>query len=187
MTDDLKARGVRVKAIRIEGDVAFVPLTKDYEAVIDAADASLIEGFDWYVKGRDGWPAYAARNGKPDKLGRRQTIRMHRFIMGDPDCLVDHINGDGLDNRRSNLRLATPEGNARNRGIGRNSTSGVKGVTKHKGSGKWRAQISMRKTFLHLGLFDTIEEASAAYAAASARLHGEFSRDEAATIRKENP
>lgn len=110
-----------------------------------------------------------------------QSIMAHRlawfFMTGcDPENKVDHRNLLRHDNRWSNLRLATDGENARNAPARKRNTSGFKGVSLFKQSGKWKAQIqSDRKTY-HLGLFLTPEEAHAAYAEAAARLHGEFAR-----------
>lgn len=93
-----------------------------------------------------------------------------------PARWVDHIDGDSKNNRISNLRLATPGENARNRGAGKNSTSGLKGVFWFPESQKWRARIMVDRKSHHLGLFNTKEEARDAYNEAAARLHGEFAR-----------
>lgn len=92
-----------------------------------------------------------------------------------PKQWLDHINGDPLDNRVENLRLATQRQNAKNRRVQKSSTVGVKGVERHV-SGKWRARITSDGKCHHLGLFETMEEARDAYNAAAQKLHGEFAR-----------
>lgn len=111
-----------LRTIRIEGNTAFVPLTKGYEAMIDASDVGLVEGYSWqaFVRRRkDGgyFPIYAmAYSLKND--GPRRRLLMHRVINPTPQgMVVDHINGDGLDNRRQNLRTVTQNQNMRNRRI----------------------------------------------------------------------
>lgn len=109
------------------------------------------------------------------------TIWMHREIKGlprDDERLVDHINGNKLDNRRENLRIATKSQNCHNQGIQRTSTSGYKGVTWHSGRGvnKWIAQISFNGRRIHLGSFDDIHVAAHAYNKAAIKYHGEFAR-----------
>lgn len=89
---------------------------------------------------------------------------------------IDHINGSGLDNTPENLRLATQSENLRNRGVNSNNKSGIKGVVKHKASGKWMATINLYGRQRYLGLFSTTEAAAAAYSRAAAELHGEFAR-----------
>jgi hypothetical protein len=118
--------------------------------------------------------AYRSRwNGK-----RTVTVQMHRQLCEGPE--VDHINGDGLDNRRSNLRPCTRSQNMANRGRQRNNTSGYKGVS--RSGRKWCARIYApnpnggRSRALTLGRFDSPEEAHAAYCEAAKRLHGEFAR-----------
>jgi phage-related protein len=89
---------------------------------------------------------------------------------------IDHINGDGLDNRIANLRLASSSENQRNIGLRANNTSGFKGVHLHRESGRWRAVIYINKRQVHLGAFPTPELAHMAYCKAAAELHGEFAR-----------
>lgn len=91
-----------------------------------------------------------------------------------PTNEVDHVNGQGLDNRWTNLREATKTENAWNTGIRSNNTSGFKGVSWSKDRQKWVATITVNGKFRRIGRFDTIEEARAAYDAESAKQHGEF-------------
>lgn len=91
-----------------------------------------------------------------------------------PSLLIDHINGDSMDNRIVNLRLATPTQNARNCEKSKINTSGFKGVTRYRK--KWRAAISVDNRKLWLGLFETPQAAHEAYAKAARKYHGEFAR-----------
>lgn len=101
---------------------------------------------------------------------------MHRLILNAPDHVrVDHRNGDGLDNRRDNLRYATTSQNCGNQRVGRNNTSGYKGVTPRP-SGKWRARIMYQRQCQHLGEYETKEDAARAYNEAALRLFGPFAR-----------
>lgn len=103
---------------------------------------------------------------------------MHREVVGlsvhDP-MVVDHINGNTLDNQRINLRICTHQQNLCNRGSTRGNTSGFKGVVWHKHRRKWVAKIKVNYKTYHLGLYATPEEAHLAYQRAAATLHGEFS------------
>jgi hypothetical protein len=163
-----------IRIIRIEGNIAYVPLTRGYEAIIDADDVPLVDAWNWTtIVGLSN--VYAFRNYCKDKSKR--TVYLHRAIMGEPDGFqVDHINGNGLDNRRVNLRLATRSQNQHNRGASSNNTSGFKGVTWHNGVKKWQAQIAFCGKNKYLGRYDTVEAAHAAYAEASIKYHGEFRR-----------
>ncbi len=92
-----------------------------------------------------------------------------------PEC-IDHINGDGSDNRLRNIRAASKADNCRNRGKNSNNTSGYKGVCLHKPSGKFRAAIRIGDRVISLGHYNSAEDAHNAYAGASLKLHGEFSK-----------
>jgi Rieske Fe-S protein len=97
--------------------------------------------------------------------------------MGDPGGLViDHIDGDGLNNRRANLRLAAHAENMRNQRLRSDSTSGHKGVNWDSTRGKWVARIWLSGKCRHLGCFTSVESASEAYAAAIHESHGAFGR-----------
>lgn len=162
------------RPIRIEGDIAYVPLTKGYEAVIDAADVPLVDGVNW-VASVDRRTVYACRHDKSGPTPR--FVRMHRALMGDPIGLeVDHCDSNGLNNRRANLRLATRLQNAWNQRRSSLNTSGLKGAVFYKQRGKWRSMIKENGKNKHLGYFATAEEAHIAYAKASAELRGEFGR-----------
>lgn len=166
--------------IRAEGQLSCVPLTQGFFATIDAADAQLVSELRWFAKvctRADGTlRVYAiAKVVRPD--GKWTTLRMHRLIAGTPKGLeTDHINGDGLDNRRANLRHATTSQNQQNRGAQANNTSGFKGVSWSKADRKWRARINGGGKQSHLGMFDSAEAAYAAYCEAASSMHGEFAR-----------
>lgn len=93
-----------------------------------------------------------------------------------PADQIDHHDVDPSNNRWLNLREATNGQNAHNTRAHRDNTSGFKGVYWHKLAGKWQAQIMHNGKNIHIGLFDTREEAAAARAIISAKLHGEFAR-----------
>jgi hypothetical protein len=105
---------------------------------------------------------------------------MHRVIaarMGlDLSEIIDHMDGNGLNNSRSNLRAATNAQNLQNRGKQKNNTSGIKGVSWDKARSKWAAEIRSQGKRYHLGRFDTKEEAAEAYRKAAKKLHKEFAK-----------
>jgi hypothetical protein len=165
----------KIREIKVEGNVAFVPLTLGYEAVIDADDAPLVMGFNWSAR-VDGENVYAHRTETVSSSSlQRRRVYLHRVIMGEPSGMqVDHIDCDGLNNRKENLRQATHQQNTHNARIAKHNTSGFKGVWRARN--KWRAQIRDGGKKISLGCFDTPEEAHAAYRKASGDLHGSFGR-----------
>lgn len=147
-------------------------------ATVDDCDARWAR-LKWHASG-DG-PIYAICNLR-DETGRH-IVRLHRVILGAPKGVeVDHINGDGLDCRRENLRLATHLQNGKNRRPSVNNTSGFKGVCRNRRNVRkvWRAEIwtGGRRNGRHifLGCFETAEAAARAYDEAAIRLHGRFAR-----------
>jgi len=159
-----------VRPVRIEGDVAYVTLTKGYVAVIDAADAAFVGRWNWCVRGTP-HTAYANRT------EGRTTVQLHREIMGVTDeRTVDHRSCDGLDNRRSNLRIADGSQQQHNKRRPANNGSGFKGVHFFKRDQNWRARLMVGGKRLHLGSFETPELAHAAYVEAAKVHFGEFAR-----------
>lgn len=143
-------------------------------ATIDAEDAEKVLAFNWQLNAQK----YAARNLPRAELGTPNASNrlMHRFIMdAAPGQILDHANGDTLDNRRQNLRLASPSQNTCNSRM-RKSISNARGVYQDKETGCWTSRISFAKTNYHLGSFATREEAIAARDTAARFLHGDFAR-----------
>lgn len=148
-----------------------IPLTQGKFALVDDDDFEWLIRFNWQavlLKGK--W--YARRIGTRP---RRETIYMHREIAGvSSDTKVDHENGNGLDNRRWNLRPATSSENQMNKGMSSNNSTGYKGVSWHKGNGKYIANIKVGEKRIHLGYFDTPEQAALAYDVAAEKYFGRF-------------
>lgn len=153
-----------------------IPLTKGKVAIIDDEDAPRVLTRKWTALFNPRNRRWYARRGIP--LGKRQTtLYLHRFIMdAPPGKQVDHKNGDGLDCRRSNLRLANNTQNHQNMKLSRLSTTGYKGVFKSKGEGLWVAKIVHNKKMIALGSFTQPVAAAHAYDEKARELFGEFAR-----------
>ena len=108
--------------------------------------------------------------------GKQRTELLHRIIIGTVGKETDHIDGDGLNNQRSNLRVCTHGQNMRNRKVQCNNQSGVKGVTFEKNSNKWQTRICIEDQRIYLGTFTCLEDAAKAYDAAAVKYHGQFAR-----------
>ncbi len=163
------------RQIQILGDIGIVPLTLGLSAIIDAEDIELCSQYTWHAAKRRG-RFYAATNvRKPD--GTKTIAFMHRLLLAPRDgMLTDHRDGDGLNNRRGNLREATNSQNQMNHPPRKGTRSGLKGVSFHNPMRKWRARISVQKKEIVLGYFETKADAHAAYRAGSAKYHGDFGR-----------
>lgn len=134
---------------------------------VDAADVAVLSAQRWHLSKRKDGRVYVVGH---VHSGYKLTY-LHRFLLNAPaGVFVDHINGDALDNRRSNLRLCTATQNAIN--SRRKSPSGFRGVFKRGAS--WTASIMVDGAARYLGCYPTAEEGARVYDGAAARLHGEF-------------
>lgn len=154
-----------------------IPLTQGMFAKVDDADHAVLSQWKWYALKQPN-TYYACRDIRVD--GRRVTVWMHRLINGTPAHLkTDHINGDGLDNQRHNLRSATHQQNMINSARHKTFSSRFRGVTWHKLNSRWCAQITIDKQHINLGSFATEEEAHKAYVEARELFrHGQVIRAE---------
>lgn len=155
-----------------------IELRGGFIALVDEEDADLVRRYRWHAKRKSDWTQnrYVARSANVG--GKTRCVYLHREIIGaQPGQFVDHINGNTLDNRRSNLRLCTQAQNIRNRAADKDNASGFKGISRTGGKrSPWRADIVADAIREYLGVFATPEEAARAYDAAALRLHGEFAR-----------
>ena len=148
-----------------------IPLTKGYVAVVDDEDYEELIQYKWHVCLMSG----GARAIRTASRPRRRTTYMHRSIIGcQPSQEVDHINHDGLDNRRANLRACTHAQNLANTRKRANCSSQFKGVDWRKGENKWRVRIGYDGASHHLGYFDDECDAARAYNAEARIKFGEF-------------
>lgn len=148
-----------------------IPLSKGLFAKIDDADYSLVAKFAWWSTTS---PHSKTNYAEGFISSRKKKIKMHHLITG--ERRVDHRNGDGLDNQRSNLRPCTHAQNMKNRRPRSGTKAGFKGVYYSKGSRKWVAEIVSDGQWHYLGLHLTPRQAALAYNEAAIKYHGEFAR-----------
>lgn len=153
---------------------------RGYNVIIDDEDYGRVSKYSWM-------PRTNAHYGHPESVyfsyhaGLKGRIMLHRFLVGksiNDGGIVDHINGNTLDNRKCNLRIVTKSQNNQNRSRNIKSTTGYKGVDYHKASGKYRVRICVNHKSISIGYFRDIEKAHAAYCEASKKYHGEYGRTE---------
>jgi len=152
-----------------------IPLTHGKYAIVDTDDYDWLSKYKWYVV-KGGNTFYAVRGQWSKTQKRRLTISMHRIIIDVPEGMfVDHINHNGLDNRKANLRLATPADNARYARYPKiNTSSKYRGVWYIKQRKKWRATIVVNRKRKHLGYFKHEIDAARAYDQAAKLYYGDF-------------
>lgn len=152
-------------------------------ALVDHEHFAALSRFQWrLLPGKT--VAYAARYTRDG--GKFRAILMHREILGEVvnGLFADHINGDGLDNRRCNLRTATRSQNVRNRRTGHKPSGRLKGTAQaiSKNVRRWKAQIGYDGKNYNLGHFDTEQQAHEAYCVEARRVFGAFANDGSSAI-----
>ena len=147
-----------------------IQLTKGKVALVNDADYERLNKMKWYFHYmKNNNTAYAAR------WIAGSIVLMHRFILNPAkDQVVDHIDGNGLNNQRENIRICTKSDNQGNRAKNKNNTSGYKGVHFYKRINKFRAQIKLYGKDIYLGYYNSPIEAARAYDAKARELFGEF-------------
>lgn len=141
---------------------------RHYLVIVDDDDFEKLNKFHWFVDKFGATQSYLGS-------GKNKPILMHRFLMKPPDDMeIDHIDGNRLNNQRSNLRFANSSQNKCNRGPRKDCKSGFKGVSWHKQLNKWTARIQTNKKNVYLGVFNDIKDAILAYNDAAIKYHGQF-------------
>jgi hypothetical protein len=148
-------------------------LSQGKVTVVDDEDFEVLSKYKWSV-GRGGNTYYAYTHNILES-GKRTTIAMHRMIMKTPmGCETDHRDRDGLNNQRFNLRVCTHSQNQGNRKLTEGSSSGHKGVVWHKRDKKWQSKIVFNGKNIHLGYFNSKDEAALAYSRRAVELFKEY-------------
>jgi len=152
-----------------------IVLSQGKHALVDPDDYDRLGRHKWYVCKRSN-TCYAIRGQWSPELKKRLTISMHREIIDIPEGLyIDHVNHNGLDNRKANLRPATPAQNAQNAKYPKiNTSSKYRGVWYNKKKKRWRAVIGINNTRKVIGNFREEIDAARAYDEAAKKHYGEF-------------
>lgn len=154
------------------------PKHEQVDFLIDKDDINRMKAFHW-MPSRDklgGMYAVTGMKMFEDGKNKRVQIKMHRFIASFEADVIDHKNGNTLDNRKSNLRAATAKENTNNRSPNKKSKSKTKGVCLMKKTGKFRAYIYHNYENIHLGFFVDFKDACIAYNDAAIEMFGQFAR-----------
>lgn len=148
--------------------IRLIPLTRGRAAIVDAEDYDKLSKFKWYLTTNKS-KEYAAM------IQGQKRLHMHRYIMKPPKGLIiDHIDGNGLNNTKNNLRICTHSQNNYNKPGRKNKTSKYKGVSKIKAYNKWAAFIGHNHKNIYLGEFKDEIAAAKAYDKAAKTHHGQF-------------
>lgn len=160
-------------SVLIDGDTIKIYTTKGEVILADAADEALLKQYTWCVctaikKSGKKLPHAYAPSGKT-------MVKMHRLLMGNPSGYdIDHIDGNGLNNHRSNLRIATRAQNMQNAGVNSKNTSGYKGVVWVKAKCRWDVLIRVNGKRIRLGSSSNKDEAARIYNQGALKYHKEF-------------
>lgn len=158
-----------------------IPLTQGKHFLIDRADEAFVRLFKWTLKSGPGHPDYVIRAVRAFRISDRTlhqiNLRLHRELLRAPAGIeVDHINGDGLDNRRHNIRLATRAQNVWNNGIRSDNSSGFRGVFYQADRRRFVASLWFGGRYHFLGRHRTAVEAAEAYNRKARECFGEYAR-----------
>jgi hypothetical protein len=159
-------KNLQIATINIDGNIV----------KFDIEDWDLVHEYQWRVSSDSNNPyVYSSRH----KTINRIHMSMHRLVMGKKEydkCMIDHIDGDGLNNCKSNLRFCTASQNQANRKLSKNSKTGMKGVIYNKQTKLYVVHICKDRKHYMLGVFEDKIEAARAYDIKALELYGEFAR-----------
>ena len=143
-------------------------------ALIDDEDFESVNLYNWRCQISKIRPViYVRTNVKVNE--KLVAVKLHNFLMNPPEgFVVDHKDGDGLNNQRENLRICTDSRNKINVGLRKDNTSGYKGVDFVKRLNKYRSQIRINRKTKYIGIYQTAEEAARSYDETATKLFGEF-------------
>ena len=158
----------RTNTYELTNDTVIITTAKGEKIFASKKDFDKLSKYSWCISKT----GYAVAN------INYKVVKMHRYILGltNPKHVVDHINGNTLDNRRNNLRICNNTENARNCGLSKNNNSGFAGVQLIKKTGRYRARITVNRKEIYLGHFKTLAEAVEARKKAEEMYFGEFAR-----------
>lgn len=154
-----------------------IPLTRNFEALIDKQDFEIVRQYKWHTHESHKGYFYAVTNIRLS-CGKRAILKMHRLLLGlhDRNVKVDHKDGNGLNNKRSNIRICTQGQNVLNTSVQKNNTTGLKGVSFSKKRNVYVARLMFNGEYKLCKQFKTAEEAYKAYCEAARKFHGEFAK-----------
>jgi hypothetical protein len=170
ITDHRKRLGIPSKYKQgtkyvISGEVALFTTKSGIEFIVDAEDSQKISKYAWYI----------SQQGYVMNDSIKKSTLLHRFIMkANNGFVVDHINHNTLDNRKSNLRVVTPTENSMNQVLSKRNKSSVKGVFWNETNQKWLAYITFKRKRIYLGYFEDLNDAEAARKEAEIKYFGEY-------------
>ncbi len=151
-----------------------IPLSQGAFALVDDEDYGSLIKYRWFLH-KDKRIKYAFRNARDTQSGKRIRVLMHRQILGTRQGFeTDHINHNGIDNRRQNIRECNSSQNQHNAKLRTDNTSGYKGVSRVSASKTWQARIRHMGKSIYLGAFPTAIKAAEAYDEAALKYFGEF-------------